>query len=234
VPGTSPALQPLIRGNDTPLQQAPDAAGPLRTEQELSSPSSLTLRLLGVVFAFTFFPWVAAKLACNEREGPVRTPLDPPTDVVAKQPKSAGLELQQRAASYRFREAAELAKGPLASELLAADARCVAEPQPCEARRAQSSKIFTRAVLVSRGPKTAHVRAETQLGDQVERFTLRLESEAGRWSVVSREPFAGQLSDPVPASEVSAVTTLTLPAHTAAPHASGVYASPAPSAPVQP
>jgi hypothetical protein len=234
--GTSgPAPQQLISAGKTPLQTAPDVASPLRTEQQLNSPSRLTLRLLAVVFAFTFLPWVAAKVACNDRETPVRAPLEPPTEVLAKQPKSAGLELQQRAASYRYREAAELAKGALAAELLAADARCVAEPHPCEARRAQSSKIFTRAVLVSRGPNTAHVRAETQIGDQVERVTLRLEADGGRWFVVSREPFAGELGDPAPASEVSPVSLpLTLPLQRAAPHPAAGHSTAPSLAPAQP
>src|SRR6185295_2791121 len=135
-----------------------------RTERELNSPTPLTLRLLGVIFLATFFPWVAAKVACNVREAPLREPPELPADVLARQPKDAALELQQRAASGHYREAAELAKGDAAKELLDADARCQAEPQPCAALRAQASHVATRAVLVGRGPLLAEARAESQVG----------------------------------------------------------------------
>jgi hypothetical protein len=173
--------------------------GVLETEQQLNSPTRLTLRLLGVIFAATLIPWASAKVACNRREAPTRVPLEQPTEVLAKQAKSAGLELQQRAASFRFREAAELAKGAAADELLAADARCQAEPQPCEQRRAQSGRVFTRAVLVSRSAAAAQVRAESHVEDQVERVAMQLELEGGRWYVVSRVPFAGELTEPLAA-----------------------------------
>jgi hypothetical protein len=173
----------------------------IRGERELNSPTPLTLRLLAVIFIATFIPWVGAKVACNEREAPVRAPFDLPTDVLAKQPKSAALELQQRVATHQYRQAAELAKGALAEELLAADARCQAEPQPCEERRAQQGRIFTRAVLVSRGPGAARVRAETRIGEQLERVAMLLEPDAGRWYVVSRAPFAGEIDAPVSPEE---------------------------------
>jgi hypothetical protein len=172
------------------------------SERHLNSPTPLTLRLLGVIFLATFIPWVAAKAACNLREAPVRSPVDLPTDVFAKQPKSAALELQQRAATGRYREAAELAKGAAKDELLAADARCAAEPAPCEALRAGQARVVSRAVLVSRTPVAAEVRAESSSGDTAERFTLRLEAEGGRWYVTSREPFSGALTEPAaPAAE---------------------------------
>ena len=193
--GTSnPGLEPLTGGVE----------GALQTEQQLNSPTQLTLRLLGVIFAATLIPWASAKVACNRRDVPTRVPLEQATEVLAKQAKSAGLELQQRVASYRFKEAAELAKGDVARELLAADARCQAEPQPCEQRRAQSGRIFTRAVLVSRNAAGAQVRAESHIGDQVERVALQLELDAGRWYVVSKAPFAGELTEPIPPSAVSA------------------------------
>jgi hypothetical protein len=169
-----------------------------RSEQQLAAPTPLTLRLLGVMFLATFIPWAAAKAACNLREGIVRSPVDLPTDVFAKQPKGAALELQQRAATAHYREAAELAKGPVKDALLAEDARCQAEPAPCEALRAKGAHIFTRAVLVSRSATAAEVRAESTSGDSAERFTLRLEAEAGRWYVTAREPFSGALNDPAP------------------------------------
>lgn len=174
-----------------------------RTEEELNSPTPLTVRLLGVMFLATFLPWVGAKAACNLRDAPARPPLELPAAELAKTPKGAALELQQRAATHQYREASELAKGELVGELLAADARCQAEPKPCEERRAQRARILTRAVLATRGPSVAHVRAQTLLGDQViEKVAMRLSQEDGRWYVVSRTPFTGEITDPVQAHEV--------------------------------
>jgi len=174
-----------------------------RTEEQLNSPTPVTLRLLGVMFIATFLPWVGAKVACNQRDAPARTPLELPAAELAKTPKGAALELQQRAATHRYREASELAKGELVAELLAADARCQAEPKPCEERRAQRDQILTRAVLASRGPSVAHVRAQTLLGDQVlDKVAMRLSQEDGRWYVVSRTPLTGEITDPVQPHEV--------------------------------
>src|SRR6185436_12749174 len=173
----SPESVPADADSPAVAAEAPPATRPAvpRTEEELNSPNPLTLRLLGVIFLATFLPWVAAKVACNVREAPVRQPPELPVDVLARQPKDAALELQQRAASGEYREAAELAKGDAAKELLDADARCQREPQPCEALRARASHVATRAVLVGRGPLLAEARAESELDGKTERYLMRLE-----------------------------------------------------------
>ncbi|MEO8177826.1 MAG: hypothetical protein ABI895_03240 [Deltaproteobacteria bacterium] len=185
----------------------PNAGRPAapRTEQELNSPNPLALRLLGVIFLGTFLPWVAAKVACNVREAPVREPPELPVDVLARQPKDAALELQQRAASGHYREAAELAKGDLAKELLDADARCQTEPKPCEALRARASDVATRAVLVGRGPLLAEARAESEVEGKTERYVMRLEADGSRWYVTSRTPYPGDLLTPVPVISLTPV-----------------------------
>jgi hypothetical protein len=192
----SPESLPPAAAGALPAASTPAAHPVPRTERELNSPTPLTLRLLGVIFLATFFPWVAAKVACNVREAPMREPPELPADVLARQPKDAALELQQRAASGRYREAAELAKGDAAKELLDADARCQKEPQPCAALRAQT--VATRAVLVGRGPLLAEARAESQVGDKTERYLMRLELDGNRWYVTTRTPYPGDLNTPVP------------------------------------
>jgi hypothetical protein len=195
-PPLSPPVPTLL--GDT-AADAPAGASPPLSEERVNSPTPLTLRLLGVIFLATFIPWAAAKAACNLREAPVRPPVALPTEVFAKHPKSAALELQQRASTGHYREAAELAKGPAKDALLAADARCATEPAPCEALRAGQADVVTRAVLVSRTPMAAEVRAESWSGGTPERFTLRLEAESGRWYVTAREPFSGALTEPTAA-----------------------------------
>lgn len=175
-----------------------------RSEQDLNAPSRLTLRLLGVVAAFTFLPWLGGKVACNDPLGRVRAPFELTSDVLARSAKSAGLELQQRASSYRYREAAELASGELQSELLAAAALCDAAPGSCESRRARSASIVTRAVLVTAVAGEARVRAESRLDQQLERVTLKLRQTGDRWSVIGRAPFEGELEQPLTAAETAA------------------------------
>jgi hypothetical protein len=205
----------------------------VEAERRLNSPTPLTLRLLGVVFAATFLPWVAAKAACNLRDSPVRQPHDLPTETLAKNAKSAALELSQRAASGRYKEAAELAKGDVARELLAADERCKAEPAPCEQRRAQSERVFTRAVVASRGPFEASVRTESRIGsDAAERFAMHLNQEDGRWYVTRRTPLEGPVDAPVsPEEMVSPLAIREVPNMSVAPGAGPHVAPPHGSAP---
>lgn len=202
-------------------------------ERRLNSPTPLTLRLLGVVFVATFLPWVAAKAACNLRDSPVRQPHDLPTEALAKNAKSAALELSQRASTGRYREAAELAKGDVARDLLAADERCTAEPAPCQHRRAQSERVYTRAVVASRGPFEANVRTESRVGnDPPERFAMHLNQEAGRWYVTRRTPLDGPIDAPVtPEEQVSPIAVREVPNMSLAPGAGPHAAPPHGSAP---
>jgi hypothetical protein len=172
-------------------------------ERRVASPTPLTLRLLGVIFVATLLPWIGAKTACNLRDSPIRQPHEPATDVISKNAKSAALELSQRAASGRYREAAELARGDVAKELLAADARCQTQPAPCEQQRSQAEHVYTRAVVASRGPFEANVRTETRVGsDPPARFAMYLQQDEGRWYVVRRAPLQGEIDAPVSPEEV--------------------------------
>jgi hypothetical protein len=153
--------------------------------------SLLSVRLLGVMFSVTFLCWGGAKLACNRSESPKLPPPALATDVFQKRPKDAALELQQRAATYHFSEALELAKGDAALELEAQQARCRNEPASCEERRRQSASIQTTAVLLTRDPKNARVRAESFIGESRERYLMDLEFDGTRWSVVRRVPDPG-------------------------------------------
>jgi len=216
-----------VSADETPSAEqafAPDAAGILaeraqraaavpRTELELNSPTPLTLRLLGVIFLATFLPWVAAKVACNVREAPPRQPPELSAEVLSRQPKEAAIELQQRAATGRYREAAEFARGDAARDLLAAEAQCQTDPKPCAVLRAPERRVATRAVLVARDAAHAEVRVESDAGGQRERYLLRLEPDTGRWYAVSRVPFAGELNEPVPVSQQVTPPTPAASAH---------------------
>jgi hypothetical protein len=217
------AVSPAISAA-APARGAVNGAPPPRNERELNAPSPLALSFLGVVFLTTFGSWVAAKVACNGREPPVRQPPELSLDILARQPKDAALELQQRAASGRFREAAELARGDAARELLEADARCQSDPRPCEALRANAEAVTTRAVLVGRGPLLAEARVESQVGEKTERYVLKLSAEGSRWYVTSRAPYSGELLEPLPVIQMVPV-----PGAIAAPAPSPSAPPPAPS-----
>jgi hypothetical protein len=220
-------VQPVV---PAPARQRRNSQELAEAERRLDSPTPLTLRLLGVVCLATLLPWLAAKVACNGRETPVRQPHDLATDVLAKNPKSTALELSQRAATGRYREAAELARGDVARELLEADARCQSEPAPCEQRRAAAERVFTRAVLASRGPLEATVRTESGAADGVpERFAMRLTQADGRWYVEQRTPLSGEIDAPVsPDEQVSPVAIRPV----SGPNAHQMMSAPAPHAPV--
>ena len=215
-----PAEPPPKPSADPPTPAAPAAVRPsareiAEAERRIDSPNRLTLRLLGVVFLATVLPWIGAKTACNLRDSPIRQPHDLPTEVLAKNAKSAALELSQRAASGRYLEAAELARGDVPQELLEADRRCQAEPAPCQRRRERAERVFTRAVVASRGPYEANVRTESRVADDPpERFAMYLQQEDGRWFVTKRAPLEGDIDAPVrPEEVVSPVAIRQVPGH---------------------
>jgi hypothetical protein len=187
-PPAAPSASEIARAPEPSPAEAP---APWRGNLGPERQSLLSVRLVGVMFGVTFLCWSGAKLACNRSTSPVLQPPALATDVFQKRPKDAALELQQRAASYRFSEALELAKGDAAVELEAQQARCRNEPASCEERRKQSASIQTTAVLLTRDPTNARVRAESFIGQSRERYLMDLEFDGTRWSVVRRVPDPG-------------------------------------------
>lgn len=239
-PPPEPSQESAPKATPAGARWAENARAIADEERRIASPTPLTLRLLGVIFAATLLPWIGAKTACNLRDSPVRQPHEPATDVISKSAKGAALELAQRAASGRYREAAELARGDVSKELLEADARCQAQPAPCEQRRSQAQHVYTRAVVASRGPFEANVRTESRVGsDPPERFSLYVQQDEGRWYVMRRAPLHGEIDAPVsPEEMVSPVAVREVPgsspssvAPPASSHASPHGASPHGSAP---
>lgn len=208
---------------------SPSGSELAEAERRLAAPTPLALRLLGVMFLATVLPWAGAKVACNDRNSPVRQPHDLTTEVAAKSAKSAALELAQRAASGLYGQAAELARGEAAEALEAAEQACQADPAPCERRRAQRERVFTRAVLASRGPFEATARTESRVADgPPERFALRLEQVDGKWSVVRRTPLDGPVDGPVLPEEVVspiAIRPASAPAASGAPRTGAPHGS---------
>src|SRR5262245_50252265 len=81
-----------------------------RTEREIDAPDRLTLLMLGVMGFMTIVLWAFARGGCNyhpPRE--TRRPRPVKTEELARDPKDAALEMQQRLIQYDFDGALELA-----------------------------------------------------------------------------------------------------------------------------
>jgi hypothetical protein len=149
------------------------------------------VRLVGAIFAVTVIAWGGAKLSCNRSDSPLLQPLPVSLDSLTKRPKDTALELQQRAAGYHFAEALELAKGDAALELESERQKCQAELARCQQRQRQADSIQTTAVLLTRDPRSARVRAESLIGQSRERVVMDLEYDGKSWAVVRRVPDPG-------------------------------------------
>jgi hypothetical protein len=149
------------------------------------------VRLVGAIFAVTMLSWGGAKLSCNRTVSPTLQPRPVPLESLTKRPKDTALELQQRAAGFQFSEALELAKGDAAAELESERQRCQTELARCQERQKQADTIQTTAVLLTRDPKSARVRAESFIGQSRERYLMDLEFDGKSWAVVRRVPDPG-------------------------------------------
>jgi hypothetical protein len=190
-----PAEPPPKPVNDPASEPAAPVEAPRRPSQLRAlgpeRQSLMGVRLLGAIFAVTMVAWGGAKLSCNRTVSPVLQPRPLALAALTKRPKETALELQQRAAGYHFAEALELAKGDAALALESERQRCQAEPARCDARQKQSDAIQTTAVLLTRDPKQARVRAESFIGETRERYLMDLEYDGTSWAVVRRVPDPG-------------------------------------------
>lgn len=205
-PGREPERD---RGRPRPAQLPP--------EREIGAPSKQTLVLLGVMALATLLMWGSARFACNAHPAQTRKPRDVSTQELARDPKDAALELQQRWNSYDFKGALELAKGAVAAEIAKAQSECDKNPSDCESKKKSvEGQALATAALLSRESGSAKVRVVSRggaMGDAT--VVYALEQEGGLWKV------SGRTTAPTPA-----------PAPTAAP--SGSVPAPAPSASADP
>jgi hypothetical protein len=198
-----------------------------KTEAEIDAPDRQTLFMLGVMCVVTLVLWGFARGACNyhpPRE--TRRPRVVKTEELARDPKDAALEMQQRLLQRDFTGALELSTGEARKLVEAAKAKCESKPQDCAMERQQGKKnIFTRAELLERNPggATARVISTTPAGKQTN--ILKLERAGTFWKVNSSMPDDGSFKPatptaieltPTPATSVSAA-----PGGSAAPTSSG-------------
>jgi hypothetical protein len=169
-----------------------------RTESEIDAPDRVTLLMLGVMGFMTIVLWAFAKGGCNyhpPRE--TRRPRAVKTEELARDPKGAALEMQQRLVQYDFDGALELTGGAAEKDVKQRKADCAAKAAACAENRKKNERVATSAMLLERDMASATVRA-TSTDPAKQTNILRLERSGAMWKVVSFAPDDGSFQPKVP------------------------------------
>jgi len=157
-----------------------------RTEREIDAPDRLTLLLLAVMGFMTIVLWAFAKGGCNyhpPRE--TRRPRAVKTEELARDPKDAALEMQQRFVQYDFDGALELAADSAETDVKRKKAECATKVKECAETKKKNERAATVAVLLERDMASATVRATTTGAGAKQANIVRLERKGPLWKVVS-------------------------------------------------
>jgi len=171
-----------------------------KTEEEIDSPSKMTVGMLGVLGLLTVIMWALARGACNYHPPKeTRVPRVVSTEDLARDPKNAAIELQQRLLTHDFAGAAELATGDVAQQVQQAQAACNAA---CLAeKKALSEKVLTSGVILDANMMGATVRVTSVgLPGAPKVFLLRMERSEAIWKATLRKPDDGSALPPLPSS----------------------------------
>jgi hypothetical protein len=159
-------------------------------EREIDAPDKLTLSVLGFIGLVTLALWVFARAACNyhpPRE--TRRPRAVKLEDLARDPKDAALEMQQRLTQLDFDGALQLSLGDAAAEVNKAKADCAAKAQDCAMKRKQLEKsVESTAALLERSQDQATVRVTTIRPGGKDVTLDRLQRQGTIWKVTSRGP----------------------------------------------
>jgi hypothetical protein len=174
-----------------------------RTEREIDAPDRLTLLLLGIMGFMTIVLWGFAKGACNyhpPRE--TRRPRPVKLEELARDPKDAALEMQQRLVQYNFDGALELAADSAESDVKKRKAECAGKVAECAEKKKKNARAATVAALLERDMGSATVRAttHTDANGKVANI-LRLERRGPMWKVTSFAPDDGSFKPSPPTME---------------------------------
>jgi hypothetical protein len=171
-----------------------------RTEREIDAPDRLTLLLLGIMGFMTIVLWGFARGACNyhpPRE--TRRPRPVKLEELARDPKDAALEMQQRLVQYDFDGALELAADSAESDVKKRKAECAGKVAECAEKKKKNERAATVAALLERDMGSATVRAtsHTEANGKVANI-LRLERRGAMWKVTSFVPDDGSFKPSQP------------------------------------
>jgi hypothetical protein len=161
-----------------------------QTEPEIDAPDRLTLVALGFMGIVTLALWGFARGACNyhpPRE--TRRPRAVKTEELARDPKDAALEMQQRLLRLEFAGAEELATGEALAAVQKAKADCMANPPDCAQQRKNREKhVLSTPAVLERQPTSAVVRVTSEALGKKEVNLLHLERVGQLWKVTRRLP----------------------------------------------
>ncbi len=192
-----------------------------KTEEEIDSPSKMTVGMLGVLGLLTVIMWALARGGCNYHPPKeTRVPREVTTEDLARDPKNAAIELQQRWLTHDFKGAAELAVGEALQQLqqdkAACNAACLAE------KKSLAEKVLTSAVVLEVSMAVANARVTSVgLPGGPKVFLLRLERVDSIWKATQRKPDDGSPLPPLPASPHDLPTSPLSPAASASAAPSG-------------
>ncbi len=189
-PAAAPSKAPTSEGAKKKKLKAKTPKPPApQTEDEIDSPSKQTLGMLAVIGIMTVCMWLFARGGCNYH--PPKETRDPrKVDLVdlARDPKDAALELQQRWATKSFGGALDLARGPLVDELKQQQQLCDSNPQCAKEASSLRGKAQTVSVLLERDPFKAVARVTTYGASATpQNYIVELERDQQLWKAVSRK-----------------------------------------------
>ena len=171
-----------------------------RTEREIDAPDRLTLLLLGIMGFMTIVLWGFARGACNyhpPRE--TRRPRAVKIEELARDPKDAALEMQQRLVQYNFDGALELSVDSAEADVKKRKTECAAKVAECAEKKKKNERAASVAALLERdmGSATVRVTSHTEANGKVANI-LRLERRGPMWKVTSFAPDDGSFKPPAP------------------------------------
>ncbi|MEO6600500.1 MAG: hypothetical protein ABIQ16_11540 [Polyangiaceae bacterium] len=174
-----------------------------KTEAEIDSPSKQTVGMLGILGAMTVIMWALARGGCNYHPPKeTRTPRTVTTEELARDPKNAAIELQQRWLTHDFAGALELATGDVSKQVqvdqAACDATCLGQ------RKELAEKVITSAVVLDANTMGATTRVSSVgLPGGPKVFLMRMERSGSIWKATLRKADDGEALPPLPAPTVS-------------------------------
>ena len=170
-----------------------------KTEEEIDSPTKQTVGMLGILGIMTVIMWALARGGCNYHPPKeTRVPRQVTTDELARDPKNAAVELQQRWLTHDFTGALELATGDVATQVQADKAACDAA---CLAQRKDlAAKVLTSAVILDANMMGANARVTSVgLPGGPKVFLMRMERADTIWKASARKADNGEPLPPLPA-----------------------------------
>jgi hypothetical protein len=174
-----------------------------KTEEEINSPTKQTVGMLGILGIMTVVMWALARGGCNYHPPKeTRTPRQVTTEDLARDPKNAAIELQQRWLTHDFSGALELATGDVAKQIQTEQAACNAA---CLGEKKElAGKVLTSAVILDANMMGATARvASVGLAGGSKVFLMRMERAESIWKATMRKADDGQPLPPLPAAAIS-------------------------------